>query len=190
MSRTPPQPRSLIASLVRRSYQTCYVIIAALFGVCAIALVLLSLVELVKGMFPGDKADMQGRFDAVLDAIGILTIAVASLELSQTVLEEEVRREAIMSAPTRARRFLSRFLIVIVVALGIEALIATFQFVHKDPARLPHAAAIAVGAAALLAAWGVFVHLNRSAEELEPEAMKETKAEDAKVEEAEGGQSR
>jgi len=179
----------LIASLVRGSYKTLYVLVALLFGICAFVLVILSVVELAKGVVPGDKLDMRGRFDAVLEAIGMLTVAVASLELSQTVLEEEVRREASMSAPTRARRFLSRFLIVIVVALGIEALIATFQFVHKDPARLPHAAAIAVGAAALLAAWGVFIRLNRSAEELEPEAMKRTKAEDKKVEEAEGGQS-
>ena len=29
--------------------------------------------------------------------------------------------------------------------------------------------------------WGLFVHLNRSAEELEPEAMEDAKSEDHKV---------
>jgi len=38
---------------------------------------------------------------------------------------------------------------------------------------------VAVGV--LLAAWGVFIHLNRSAEELEPEAMAEAKREDEKL---------
>jgi hypothetical protein len=33
----------------------------------------------------------------------------------------------------------------------------------------------------LLAAWGLFVHLNRSAEELEPEAMAAAKREDRKL---------
>jgi hypothetical protein len=33
----------------------------------------------------------------------------------------------------------------------------------------------------LLAAWGVFVKFNRSAEELEPEAMAETKKEDKEI---------
>ena len=33
----------------------------------------------------------------------------------------------------------------------------------------------------LLAAWGVFVHLNRSAEELEPDAMADAKREDDKI---------
>jgi hypothetical protein len=42
-------------------------------------------------------------------------------------------------------------------------------------------------AAALLTAWGVFVRLNRSAEELEPEAMEEAKKEDEKV--GQGGES-
>jgi hypothetical protein len=34
---------------------------------------------------------------------------------------------------------------------------------------------------ALLAAWGVFIRLNRYAEELEPEAMQEAKREDKKL---------
>jgi hypothetical protein len=36
-------------------------------------------------------------------------------------------------------------------------------------------------AAALLVAWGVFIWLNQSAEQLEPEAMERTKQEDKKV---------
>jgi hypothetical protein len=117
----------------------------------------------------------------VLEAIALLTIAVAALELGQTILEEEVLRRAHMSAPTRVRRFLSRFMVVIVVALSIEALVGVFQLLHRDPARLPHVAAVGVAAAALLAAWGVFVRLNRSAEELEPEALAEAKGEDRKL---------
>jgi hypothetical protein len=38
-----------------------------------------------------------------------------------------------------------------------------------------------MGAAALLAAWGVFVRLNRAVEELEPEGIEEAKGEDHKV---------
>ena len=46
------------------------------------------------------------RLHTVLDSIAVLTVAVAALELGQTILEEEVQREAQMSAPTRVRRFL------------------------------------------------------------------------------------
>jgi len=95
------------------------------------------------------------RLHTVLDSIAVLTVAVAALELGQTILEEEVQREAQMSAPTRVRRFLSCFMIVLVVSLSIEALVAVFQFNHAQPAHLPYAAMIGLMAAALLAAWGV-----------------------------------
>jgi hypothetical protein len=61
-------------------------------------------------------------------------------------------------------------------------LVAVFQFGHEAPAHLPYAAAIGLMAAALLVAWGLFIGLNQSAEPLKPEAMKQVKQEDSKVE--------
>jgi hypothetical protein len=136
-----------------------------------------------------EGADLPARFSTVLEAIGMLTIAVAALELSQTVWEEEVLRKALMSAPTRVRRFISRFLVVVVVALAIEALVGAFHYVHDDPELLPNAASIAVAAAALLIAWGVFLRLNLAAEALEPEAMARAKREDKKLDEDHGAES-
>jgi Ni/Fe-hydrogenase subunit HybB-like protein len=79
------------------------------------------------------------------------------------------------------RRFLSRFFVVVVVALAVEGLVATFKSLHEDPTQLVYAASIVIATGVLLAAWGLFVHLNRSAEELEPEAMAEAKREDRKL---------
>jgi hypothetical protein len=76
------------------------------------------------------------------------------------------------------------------VSLAIESLVAVFQFLHDKPEQLPQASSIAVAAAALLAAWGVFIKLNKSAEELEPEAMEDAKREDQAVEEDEGARSK
>lgn len=47
---------------------------------------------------------------------------------------------------------------------------------------VPFAASIGVMAAALLAAWGVFIKLNLGAEALEPEALAAAKKEDTKIE--------
>lgn len=116
-----------------------------------------------------------------IEAIGLLAIAVLCLQIAQTITEEEVIREAHISAPTRVRRYLSRFLVVIVVAMAIEGLVGTFISLHENLGMLPNAAAVLIAAAVLLAAWGVFIRLNRSAEELEPEAMEEAKKEDAKL---------
>jgi hypothetical protein len=153
-----------------------------MFVCCGFSLIYFAVLELWSAFSATSSAPTLGRFNSVLEAVGLLTIAVAALELGQTILEEEILREAHLSAPTRVRRFLSRFMAVIIVSLAIESLVAVFQFLHDDSSRLPDAAAIGIAAGIMLAAWGVFVKLNKSAEELEPEAMERAKSEDRKVE--------
>ncbi|MFP5262924.1 MAG: hypothetical protein ACLGJB_13545 [Blastocatellia bacterium] len=168
-------------NLIRKALALGFSIITVLFVLGAFALILFAVMELWQGVNPSRDVNLSVRFNSVLESIGLLTIAVASLELGQTILDEEVRRTAEMSAPTRVRRFLSRFLIVVIVSLSIEFLVVVFELIHDDPSRLPQAAAIGFATAALLAAWGLFVRLNKSAEELEPEAMEEAKGEDTKI---------
>jgi hypothetical protein len=121
--------------------------------------------------------------EMAIEAIGLLAIAVVSLQIAQTITEEEVVRDAHISAPTRVRRYLSRFMVVVVVALSIEGLVGTFKALHEEPELLPHAASVLVAAALLMAGWGVFIRMNKAAEEIEPEAMEAAKSEDAKVDE-------
>lgn len=118
----------------------------------------------------------------VIEALGLVTVAVVALQIAQTIGEEEVIREAHISGPTRVRRFLSRFMVVIVVAVAIEGLVATFKAIRENIALLPNAAMLLAAVGLLLAGWGVFIRFNRDAEELEPEAMKQAKLEDRKLE--------
>ena len=168
--------------VIQKLFAVGYSGIIVLFICCAIALIFFAVLELWHGINPGGALPLRERFHAVLECIGLLTIAVVALELSQTILEEEVQREVQVSSPTRVRRFLSRFMVVVIVALSIETLVAVFEFADGDASRLPQAASIGVAAGVLLAAWGIFIRLNKSAEELEPEAMARAKSEDQKVE--------
>ena len=153
-------------------------LMACLFG-CA-ALMLIAIATRIGWLaFSGslDRAAAQ----AIIEAVGLLAAAVVALQISETIVEEEVIRDADISAPTRVRRFLSRFFVVIVVALAIEGLVATFRAIHEDPTQLPYAASILAAVGVLLASWGLFVYFNRAAEELEPEAMADAKREDSKL---------
>lgn len=164
-------------SLVRL-FSIVHGLIAFLFACAALMLITIATQMGWVGFMGGlDRAAAQ----AIIEAVGLLAAAVVALQIAETIFEEEVIRDADISAPTRVRRFLSRFFVVIVVALAIEGLVATFRAIHEDPAQLPYAASILVAVAILLAAWGLFVHLNRSAEELEPEAMEAAKLEDRKI---------
>ena len=153
-------------------------IMAALFACAAVMLIIIASHMAWQAFMGGlDSAAAQ----QIIEGIGLLAAAVVALQIAQTIAEEEVIRGADISAPTRVRRFLSRFFVVVIVALAIEGLVATFKAIHEDPSQLQYAAALIAAVGILLAAWGLFIRLNRFAEELEPEAMADVKREDRKL---------
>lgn len=159
------------------AFSLVHALMALLFACAAVMLIVIATRTGWQAFSGGlDSAAAQG----VIEAIGLLAAAVVALQISQTIAEEEVIRDAHISAPTRIRRFLSRFMMVVVVALAIEGLVATFKGIHEDPTQLPYAASILLAVGLLLAGWGIFVRFNCYAEELEPESMQDAKREDRK----------
>lgn len=160
--------------------------LSAVHAITALLFALAALVLVAVACRLGAQA-LTGDFDRgaalhIIEAMGVLASAVVALQIAQTILEEEVVRDAHVSGPTRVRRFLSRFLVVIVVALAIEGLVATFRAAHEDSSGLLLASALIGAIGVLLVGWGVFIRFNRYAEELEPEAMQNAKQEDQKLE--------
>lgn len=158
-------------------FAAIHALIAAMF----VGVALLLLFIAIKTGWTALGADPQAAAGAVIETTGLLAVAVVSLQIAQTIMEEEVIRNAQISAPTRVRRYLSRFLVVVVIALAIEGLVATFKALHEQPELLPHAATILISVGVLLIGWGAFIWFNRVAELLEPDAMKQAKQEDQKL---------
>jgi len=125
--------------LILRAFSTVHALMALLFACAALLLIVIAARIGWTGFTAGlDQTAAQG----IIEAVGLLAAAVVALQIAQTITEEEVIRDAHISGPTRVRRFLSRFLVVVVVALAIEGLVATFRALHEDPAQLPYAASI------------------------------------------------
>ena len=161
-------------------------LIAYLHGFIAVILAIGALLMLASAIHTAWLALGEG-FDekaamTVIEAVGLVAVAIVSLQIAQTIAEEEVIRDAHVSAPTRVRRFLSRFMVVIAIALAIEGLIGTFKALHEAPADLLYSAILIMAVGVLLAGWGAFIWFNRAAEDVEPEAMEEAKDEDKKLE--------
>ncbi|MGJ7508401.1 hypothetical protein [Variovorax sp. GT1P44] len=163
--------------LLLGAYSAIHAFMAALFAMAAIMLIAIA-ARMAWAAFV-NELDASSA-ETIIEAMGLLAAAVVALQISQTIAEEEVIRDAHISAPTRVRRFLSRFMVVIVVAVAVEGLVATFK-ARQAPSLLLYAAALLCAVGVILAGWGLFVRLNRYAEELEPEAMAEAKREDAKL---------
>jgi small-conductance mechanosensitive channel len=158
---------------------------AAVHGLLALVFVGAAIFLLAAAVHAGWLAWQEGLNEkaaqVVIESIGLAAIAVVSLQIAQTIAEEEILRETHVSGPTRVRRFLSRFLVVVIVALAIEGLIATFKALHEDMGELVQASSIVAAVGVILAGWGAFIRLNVPAEKLEPEAMQEAKDEDQKL---------
>jgi hypothetical protein len=176
--------QSFLVRFILPILTVAYGAIALVFALAAFALLGLAAIELWQAISLSATAPLSDRAAAAIESIGLITVSLMALEMAQTVVEEEVLRRVHVSAPTRVRRYLSRFLVVVVVALSIESLVGVVEALHRNPGDLTRPAMVAFGAAALLAAWGFFVRMNRSVEELEPEGIREARAEDAKVNDA------
>lgn len=164
--------------LLLRLFAALHAVIALLFVAAALVLMAIAArtgwIALIEGF---DEKAAQ----TIIEAIGVAAVAVVALQIAQTITEEEVIRGAHVSAPTRVRRFLSRFLVVVTIAVAIEGLVATVKALHENLDQLLLASAPLLAVAAMLAGWGFFIWCNRSAEELEPEAMAQAKEEDSKL---------
>lgn len=152
-------------------------LMVAMFSLCAVGLLWIAGVKGWSAFQNGLGSDEMFK---LVEALGVLAASVVALQIAQTILEEEVVRDAHISGPTRVRRFLSRFMVVLVTALAVEALITIFK-ASEDHALMLNASLLIGAVGVLLAGWGVFIHLNTSAEKLEPEAMEDAKSEDSKV---------
>ena len=173
----PPESDGAMKVLLR-AFSALHGLLALLFAAAALMLVAIA-AKIGWGAFV--EGLTRASAQQIIEAVGLLAAAVVALQIAQTIAEEEVVRTAHVSGPTRVRRFLSRFLVVLVVALAIEALVATFRAAHEAPRDLLNAAALVLAVGILLGGWGIFIRMNRYAEELEPEAMQEAKREDHKL---------
>ena len=166
--------------IVVRLFRLVHGFMALLFAIAALLLIVIAAKTGGEAIF----AELSlAAAQQIIEAVGLLAAAVVALQIAETITEEEVVRDADISAPTRVRRFLSRFFVVVIVALAIEGLVATFKAIHEDITHLTYAALLIIAVGILLAAWGIFIRFNRYAEELEPEAMAEAKLEDKKLKE-------
>lgn len=161
--------------IIHRVFSVVHAVMAGLFACASLLLIVIASKSVWTAVIAGlDREAAQG----VIEGIGLLAAAVVALQIAQTITEEEVMRDSHISGPTRVRRFLSRFLVVLVVAIAIEALVVTFKASNGEMANLVYAACILFAVAVLLAAWGFFIRMNCSAEMLEPDAMAAAKKED------------
>ena len=101
---------------------------------------------------------------ALLDAIGLIVIGMAVFDVSKFLLEEEVLKSHEATTPEKQRATLLKFLVIISIAVSLEALVFIFDAGKKDISTLIYPTFLLIAAVLLVISLGVYQKLSRDEE--------------------------
>ena len=99
----------------------------------------------------------------LLDEVALIVFSIAVIDVSKYLMTEEVLKEK-DSSPKEARRSFTKFVIIIVTALALEALVITIETVKTDISKLIYPILMFITATIFLIGLGVYQRLNAASE--------------------------
>ena len=101
---------------------------------------------------------------ALLDAIGLIVIGMAVFDVSKFLLEEEVFQTVGKESPVKQRETLIKFLVIIAIAVSLEALVFIFDAGKKEISNLIYPTFLLIAAVLVVIGLGVYQKLTRNEE--------------------------
>jgi hypothetical protein len=134
-----------------------FVLVAlALYGL-SLSLVIAGVWQLVLGAFGGQV----GIYN-LMNGVGQLIVSLAIVDVAKFVVEENVVRERELRSPAEARRSLTKFMTIIIIALSLEAVVGIFEAEReKNFEDLIYPSAVMAVAVFALVGLGGFQFLSR-----------------------------
>ena len=137
-----------------------FVLVTLALYALAISMIAPGAWQLVRGAFGGEV----GIYN-LMNGVGLLIVSLAIVDVAKFVVEENVVRERELRSAGEARRSLTKFMTIIVIALSLEAVVGIFEAGRqRDFQDLLYPAAVMVVAVLALVGLGTFQFLSRLAE--------------------------
>lgn len=152
-----------------------YTVISIALLCASVMLIGVAVWRTATGYWTGENA-----LDAMLDAIGLVIIAVAVADVGKFLFEEEVVADREMRRPAEARGSLTKFMSIMIVALSLEALVLIAKTTRETISELVYPGLLVLLAVLALVGLGLFQRLSQNATAAMPPKHK------AGEEEAEG----
>jgi hypothetical protein len=140
-----------------------YSTIALALMLLAFALVVTSVGGLIAGALAG-----KGSIVSVLHSVGLIIVSVAIFDVGKFLVEEEVFRDRELRSIREARRSLTKFMTIIIIATSLEALVIVFETKQELVSYLLYPSILLVSAVLALVGLSVFVWLSSKADTLMP----------------------
>ncbi len=143
-------------------HSTLTVVAIILFVIC-LSLVVLGLVELVRGwgaMFGQVALIGSETISSIfITGLGLIVIGIAVLDLTKSILDEEIADKKMKNTQERARDFLNRFLPVIIFAISAEIFVTLAQSENTEVELFSNVAMMGIAVGAMLVGLAVYLKL-------------------------------
>jgi uncharacterized membrane protein YidH (DUF202 family) len=133
------------------------------YGLISLSLGLISLTMMVVALW-GIWVSVHEKtilVKALLDAIGLIVIGMAVFDVSKFLLEEEVFHSSGTKSPAKQRGSLLKFLVIIAIAVSLEALVFVFDAGKKDISNLIYPTFLLIAAVLVVVGLGIYQKLTR-----------------------------
>jgi len=130
----------------------------SLLGI-SLAMLAYALWEVYTAVHAGERI-----IDNMLNAIGLIVIAVAGFDVSKYLMEEEVLRDRELRSAREARQTLTKFLVIVIIAVSLEALVFVFRAGSKNFADLLYPTLLIGASAFLVITLGLYQRLSTDVE--------------------------
>lgn len=116
------------------------------------------------GFFNNFFLEAESHLDSIFKPIIALTLGIAIFDLAKTILEQEVFFKSYSRDSKVETKMITKFLITIIVALSIEALMVVFKIAIKDYDKMINALYLISGVSMIIIALSVFIYFTQKKE--------------------------
>ncbi len=134
-----------------------YILAGFSMMILSIATILYSLYDFVAYLFIEDTLSLEMIFKPII----ALTLSIAIFDLAKTILEQEVFFKSYSKNSKVETKLLTKFLITIIIALSIEALIVVFKIAIDDYHAMINAFYLIAGIALILISLTIFIYFSQ-----------------------------
>jgi hypothetical protein len=102
--------------------------------------------------------------ETILNTVSFIVISIAVLDVGKYLIEEEVVRDKELRSPEEARKTLTKFLVIIIIAASLEGLVYIFTAGKIDLSLLLYPAILLISIAVLILSLSFFQRTSVSVE--------------------------
>jgi hypothetical protein len=154
---------SLLESLdLIQLHRPFHTLTKSFYAIAGFAMVLLSLSIIIYsmgGFFNSMFIESNFSLDAIFKPIIALTLGIAIFDLAKTILEQEVFFKSYSRNSKVETKMITKFLITIIIALSIEALMVVFKIAMENYDKMINALYLIIGVSSIIVALSAFIYL-------------------------------